>query len=483
MKDSKISPKPVSILMHDIRRAQELSRFLRRKGEVVYFYDSLEKFWKEVITDQSKLMIVDVALMSSGPLILKNHPLLQNEGVPLIFAYDEMTTPLLMSTRSFLHMGLLKDTSSWEQDLTIMLKRVGHFDAILGRYRSMESLLKRRESSLKDSQAKLTKANETLFYKNEFSRLFYELQKEMKSQDFLSSVVDVLDSWKAVKKSTIFSLDSLRKKIISEKLEGAKYSSFPDIWPGDYIGDGLTPDNVETLFEVVVSNWGINTLCLKLRQNEEEIDHCVFIKVDQSYFDKFSWHEWEERLNYIFIKDKIGQGEKFNESKLGLSTVYDLFDALDRDFCQDKIVPSIALFDVNLEGLTDLILSHPDNQFSFQSFYKNFVMGIKKLSQISLDCVATHHEHIAITADYDQADYVFKLVTKYVKSFPYFRYFDGDEVVFADSPDIKVQMIPTSSEAYRKFLENGSELIYHKSASDFREAPGPTKQGFSLNEI
>jgi len=483
MKDSDSTQKPISILMRDVKKAQQISRYLRRRGEVVYFYESLESFWEEVIQDRSKLLIVDVSLMSSGPLILKNHPLLQNEGTPLIFYYTEQTKPLLMSTKAFLHMGLLKGTDSWQQDLSSLLKRVTHFDRILNRYRSMENLLQRRDESLIDFQQKLAKSNEGLSLKNEFSRIFFELQSRLKSEDFLTSVNGLFENWNVVKRASIFTLDTTKRKLVSEKLEGSKYTAFPDMWAGNNILHGIDQENRETLFEVVVSNWGTSTLGLKLGLNDSELDHYILLKVDQRYFDTFAWHELEEKLNYYFLKEQIEQGHRLSESSHGLKSIFDLFEVLDQDLCLDKTDPSIALFDVNLEPLTELILKNPDNQFSFQKFYQSFVSSLKKISRVSLDCVASNHEHIAIIGDFKSRDYIFRLLKKHIKSFPYFRYFEGEDIVFANSPDVSLKMVPTSAEVYRQFLTNGSELIYHKPLISREREAQQNGLGFTLNEI
>jgi hypothetical protein len=117
----------VALLLSDLNEVKEISAVFKKLGIIPHFYEDLKTFWSGTVERIPSLCIVDVKKMSEGEFVLRDHPAVKAEKLPLIFFYTKNTEPLLVSTNDFFHLGLLKKTEDYESSLRAILKRLNHF--------------------------------------------------------------------------------------------------------------------------------------------------------------------------------------------------------------------------------------------------------------------------------------------------------------------------------------------------------------------
>ena len=77
----------VALLFQDFKVAKEISNIFRKTGIIPHLYETLEQYWSGTLTQTPSFAIIDVRMMSDGQKLLKNHPMVESEKIPLSFYY------------------------------------------------------------------------------------------------------------------------------------------------------------------------------------------------------------------------------------------------------------------------------------------------------------------------------------------------------------------------------------------------------------
>ncbi|CAM9942459.1 unnamed protein product, partial [Chrysoparadoxa australica] len=134
--------KVVSILVSDIKRGKELSDIFRQIGVHPYVCTSLPQFWGEAIKETPHLAIIDVKHMSQGEYLLKDHPKVKSEEMPIVFTYENSSAPLLYSTFDLLSLG------SINMDLPL----TGQVKSILKRFNTFQSWQVKAKAAMEEEE-------------------------------------------------------------------------------------------------------------------------------------------------------------------------------------------------------------------------------------------------------------------------------------------------------------------------------------------
>ena len=146
----------VALLIDDPVETKNLSSLFKRMGFTPVCFEDLEVFWNKVEEQRPVLSIVDVKLMSKGDLILKDHPLIQNDDLPIAFYYTDETAPLTVSTYEIFHMGLVKRSQNYAPSLKCALKRAVKYWSLKGKTTKVnQKLQKTVKRTLQDSQIRI----------------------------------------------------------------------------------------------------------------------------------------------------------------------------------------------------------------------------------------------------------------------------------------------------------------------------------------
>ncbi|MGZ3807969.1 MAG: hypothetical protein ACXVCE_07785, partial [Bacteriovorax sp.] len=232
-------PLSVALLISDLNEVKEISAVFRKLGIIPHFYEDLQTFWSGTVERIPSLCIVDVKKMSEGDLVLRNHPHVQSEKLPLVFFYSNNTEPLLVSTYDFFHLGLLKKTENYEGPLRAILKRLNHF-------MQMEfdnQILKIEKHAQFETIEKLKLEQRTMVetdqYQSMVKRVCLELEEERGEADFFKAVEKVFQGIDEISEFAMMELSFNGQKLISPLSHVPKFRAIPSLWLGQACPHGL----------------------------------------------------------------------------------------------------------------------------------------------------------------------------------------------------------------------------------------------------
>ena len=159
-----LGEKVIAICSRDRQFLTELTTIFKKIGIAPCVYENLEDFWSESLQSGAPtLTAFDIRLMTQGNLILKDHPLVKANKLPLCFVYSEETEPLLFSTYEIFNLGLIKISNHTTGQLKAVLKRLNSFTKL-----NEENIYLKKESD--EKFLKLSKRVEGLGESDYFSR-------------------------------------------------------------------------------------------------------------------------------------------------------------------------------------------------------------------------------------------------------------------------------------------------------------------------
>ena len=274
----------VAILLDDQSEANNFASLFNQIGFTPKCYDDLDVLWHGLNNEKVSFAIVDVKMMSKGETILKNHPKVKNEELPLVFYYSPETTPLLLSTYEILNYGLIKKSQNYAGQLKGIIKRVNQF----WQYKTEE---RESQAKIKELEEKIKSLGTIRIY-NSF--LYLEFEKS-----FFDLVERVFESWPDIIKYSFLTIERNGKKIISPKLKGLKYLHLEEINQARTYFEGFDPLAQKDCYQMGEETLGRNFVALKITTQKKYPEILILLTVRPS-LEGFGWENFEETLTYFY---------------------------------------------------------------------------------------------------------------------------------------------------------------------------------------
>ena len=435
----------VALLIDDPIESSKLSSIFKRMGFTPECFEDLEVFWNKVEEKRPSLSIVDVKFMSKGDLILKDHPRLQNDDLPVAFYYTDETTPLTVSTYEIFHMGLVKKSDNYGPSLKCALKRAVKFWSFKGKSKGLNTKLQKSvKRTLQDAQVRI------------YLKMIKSWMQFKNEKDFLHTSEKVISNWPEVEQYTWLCLDPSGQKLISPKVSAFKFMEIPEIALGKNHIEGIDSLAEDMGRKVVEETLGKDSVFLKIKGNKKYPELLFFLKVQKSLKD-FNFKMLEEFLGVLYLSHK-GRDNFFETQKKMLLDPWELFSHLDENM--DVHGQKYSMIDLNFASFLEVLLKQK-NRFYWNKFLMDFCRPLKNKYEFNVSCVGPGH--LTFLTDWKNGNALFDHLNEVLKEFPFWKYFDEDQEVLAGSFSPQIKMVPPSvrgllshlAESSPFFTENG----------------------------
>jgi hypothetical protein len=454
----------VALLFSDLNEVKEISAVFRKLGIIPHFYEDLKTFWSGTIERVPSLVIIDVKKMSEGDLILRNHPQVKSEKLPLVFFYTKNTEPLLDSTNDFFHLGTLKKTEDYEMPLKSILKRLNHFIKLEKENTQFQHETRVQNEKILELKRDKLEIQQTDQYQSMVKRVCLELEELRGHEDFFKSVEKVFQSIDEISEFALMELSFNGQKLISPLSHVQKFRAIPSLWLGQACVKGIELFAQNMATQVAVDIMGGDLVSLLIKGSFDRPDKIMFIKSkNELFFNQFDWNMLEAYLNgyYASFKNKMesepAKEKKFVSSFLAMSFLDQfLFGTSANASEENKIMKKMdyRLVDLNLESLVDLILKKSSNRFYWSKFEKEFINRLEIQSRVDFRVFDFGVNHIGFLVLASELEAFFDELKDFSSKFSYWKYFEESDGILSQIVKPKVTMVPLSAYAYLKSTQN-----------------------------
>jgi len=437
----------VALLIDDPVETKNLSSIFKRMGFTPECYEDLEVFWNRVEEKRPSLSIIDVKLMSKGEVVLKDHPLIQNDDLPIAFYYTDETTPLTVSTYEIFHMGLVKKSANYAPALKCALKRAVKYWSFKGKSTNLNQKLQQSvKRTLQDAQIRiyLKTIKSWLSCKDEES--FYHASEK------------VLSNWPEVEQYTWLCLDHNGQKLVSPKISNFKFVEIPDIELGKNNLEGIDKLAEDMGKKVVEETLGEDSVVLKVKGSRKYPEVLIFFKVHKCLKD-FNWSLLEEFLGVFYLYNK-GKNNFFESQKKMILGPWEMFSLLDENM--DIHGKKHTLIDLDFSSHLTVLLKQK-NKFSWNKFLNDFCSPLREKFDFNVSC--TSPGHLAFLTDWKNGNGLFELLNESLKDFPMWKYFEEDQDIVSGNFTPTLKMVPPSVRGYLSHLAEKSPFFTENSIS------------------
>jgi len=433
---------------------ETLEQPLKATGSDVIFFDDLEKFWLDSVKNGPSLLLIHVKKMSAKDKTLKDHPLVKNNELPIVFIYENSSAPLLFSTFGLFSLGYLN----------LDLDCTGQLKAILNRYNQF--LKKDKEiASLKKYEGRLNQRIDKVFTGKEktektkslFDSLF-DILKDLPTYenltDFNKVCEKIFSKWNIIKTFSIYSINPTGQKLVCSEMQNQKYRKLPALWLGQKTEEGIEFYAQNMASQVAVEIMGVNLVTLKIYGANNDPDNLIFLKVDnQESFLGFEWQILETFLSGAYSRFELNNLKTFSAPSLMLQP-WDFMAKLDAQKWDVEEAQRLSVIDLNCDSLYALVINTPKVRFFWGDFINEFILKLKNICPMAFQASSVQLGHISFLVDQDQGGEFFDLVQKFSSQFPFWKFFEDYDLILPKDINPKIKMVPSSPSAYYKFYKD-----------------------------
>ena len=464
MIDGKVS---VALLLSDLSEVKEISSVFKKLGIVPHFYEDLKSFWSGTLERLPALCIVDVKKMSENDLVLRDHPAVMSEEMPLLFYYTPKSEPLLVSTHHFYHLGVLKQSTNYEGPLKAILKRLNKVTALEQNYHMLRVTTMAQKEQIERLEFSLREEERAENYLSMVKSVCIEFEKYRFESDFFKALEKVFLGIDEIDEFAFLELSFNGQKLISPVSNSQKFRNIPSLWLGQACTNGIELFAQNMATQVVIDVMGGVMVSLHIKGPEAQIDKMIFIKSqNELFFNNFDWNLLEAYLNgfYGTYKNKLNTpisiDKKFNSTFEAMSFIDQfLFGQSVSEVVANKNLNDMRLLDLDLSSLIQIILKKGKNRFYWSRFSTEFINKLEIQSRCDFRFFEYGVGNFAFLVKASDLDLFFDQLKEFANRFQYWKYFEDTEGVLAQLVQPKVTMSPLSAHAYlTKVLKLDSSL-------------------------
>lgn len=457
----------VALLLSDLSEVKEISSVFKKLGVIPHFYEDLKTFWQGTLERLPTLCVVDVKKMSEGDLVLRDHPAVIAEEMPLLFYYTGKTEPLLVSTHHFYHLGTLKQSSHYEGPLKAILKRLNKVAALEQHYHMLKVTTTAQKEQIEKLEMALREEKQADNYQSMVKSVCMEFEAQRFEVDFFKALERVFQGVDEIDEFSFLELSFNGQKLISPISHVQKFRNIPSLWLGQACTNGIELFAQNMATQVAVDIMGGDLVSLLIRGNNTKPDKMIFIKSkNEIFFNNFDWNMLEAYLNgfYATFRNKlstpIANDKKFSSTFHALSYIDQfLFGQTATEAAENKSLQEMRLVNLDLSNLVRVVLKKSNNRFFWNRFVSEFINKLEIQSRVDFrffDCGVANVGFIVRSSD---LDLFFDQLKDFSNRFQYWKYFEDSEGVLSQLIQPKVTMSPMSAQAYlTKILDAENEL-------------------------
>lgn len=473
----------VALLLSDLNEVKEISAVFRKLGIIPHFYEDLKTFFSGTAETIPSLCIVDVMKMSEQELLLRDHPGVATEKLPLVFFYSKNTEPLLVSTYDFFHLGLLKKNDNYEGALKVILKRLNHQMRIESENAKLAITTATQSDAIEKLKLEKLTLIETDQYQSMVKRVCLELEEARGESEFFKALEKVFQGIDEIAEFSMLELSFNGQKLISPISHVQKFRAIPSLWLGQACLHGIELFAQNMATQVAIEIMGGDLVSLLIKGNEKKPDKMIFIKSsNELFYNQFDWNMLEAYLNGFYASYKnilerdVKIEKKFTSSFEAMSFLDQfLFGAnkLTAEDSKSAHKQNLRLIDVDLTSLSEIVLKKSTTRFFWNKFEKEFINKLEIQTRCDFRVFDYGVNHLGFLVDARDLDSFFDQLKDFSAKFSYWKYFEESDGVLTQIIKPRVSMIPLSAFA---FLSATKEGAIHQSDSKAESAKLKTKE-------
>ncbi|TNE96606.1 MAG: hypothetical protein EP326_13010 [Deltaproteobacteria bacterium] len=478
----------VALLIPEIEDVKAFTDAFRAMGVIPHFYNDLKSFWQGVLGRMPSLAIVDVRNMSEGERLLRNHPYVKNNQLPLCFYYNEATVPLVYSTFEIPNYGLIKKETNIKGQLKSALIRFNRDMAALRLEEDYKLKLGKMERQITTLLGATENFKEENYYHDFLKSVLDRFEAQNDVHDFYKVLERAFDSIKEIREWGILELSQNGQRLVSPEIENGKYKKIPSLWLGQACKAGIQQFAQNMANQIGLDMLGGEIMSLMIRGRYELPDKVLLVRAcDEEFLNKFDWETLESQISGIYCRLLLKQEGSVNERESQVLQPWELFNLMDKmNFDSTSVLESdeYHLIDLNFKELVDFVREKPTMRFYWKNFFTEFFNGFDNQYKLSyrISSVGTHNIGLVVTKD--NFEKVFRNVRTYVARYPFWKYFEDVDVVLARDLAPKVQVVPFSTDALMNHVEgkvsHGVRVKEANAESVQERVMPPLKEGFFM---
>lgn len=443
----------VALLVYDLKDAKELGDVFRKMGIVPHFYEDLRSFWYGTLESLPSLCIVDVRKMTEGELLLKNHPFVKAESMPLAFFYGEENKPLLYSTYDLYHVGVIERQTSYAGPLKALLKRLNRQMELERGHQSESYDRTQMEGKLEKVVARHEELKEKQFYSDYLKSLVTQFEMNRAEGDFLTTVCKVFDSRREFSEYSLVELSKNGQKTISPPSEGKKYRTLPPLWLGKTCANGLEVFAQNMISQVALELMGGQLMSILVRGKTDFPSQMLLLKVeDEGMLTHLDWELLESYLGTFAASLELKEMNDV-ERQGRVLTSWELFESFDQALFGKRTDEMTALtkggrqqewslIGLSFKSLLQVMQDKSDRRFHWQSFFKEFFSRFDTVVKEEFYLCPLFPGFVVMATPKDKTEDIYKHLKSFSMRFPLWKYFDDVDVVWSYNLKPEVRMIP-----------------------------------------
>lgn len=454
----------VALLFKDLNDAKDISKVFKKIGIHPYFYTDLKSFWEGTLQSKPSLCLVDVSMMSSEKLVLKDHPLIKKEELPTSFFYTDKTAPLLFSTFDIFHLGLIKSSSSYAGQVKSILKRFNKINTLFKK----EYELNISNKQLSKKVEKLITNTEEIKEKNSYNEFLMEsvdrVTQLKTSLDFEEAVSSFFKTFTNAESFSMLELSHNSQKLVASECFALKYKKIPTLWLGKTCLNGIEAFAQTLASQVVMELTSGPIISLNIEGIKDNPEKLIYLQVsDEEFLEHFDWVGLERSLSslYSYFSNKEGTLELRRRETKNTFELVSFLDSFSYGKYPDGTVPKgftgedYLLIDMNLDNLVDLALTTGSKgRFYWQEFYSDFFTRLEKEAKSTFEAIPVGLRHIALLVERTDDEDFFEKIKTFAFRYPYWRYFENADMILSRSMKPIIKISPFSSNAYFELINS-----------------------------
>jgi hypothetical protein len=454
----------VALLLHDLNEVKEISAVFRRLGIIPHFYEDLKTFWVATNERIPSLCIVDVKKMSENDLILRNHPAVIAEKLPIVFFYTKNTEPLLVSTYDFFHLGLLKKTDNYDGPLKVILKRLNHFLKSVNENQTLTMTTHIQSELIEKLKSEKLTLKHTDQYQSMVKDVCLQLEELRGEVDFFKAIEKVFQTVEEITEFAMLELSFNGQKLISPLSHTEKFRAIPSLWLGQACLKGIELFAQNMATQIAIETMGGHLVSLLIKGDHQLPDKIVIIKAkNELFYNHFDWNMLEAYLNGFYasyeknLERETGIQKKFTSSFEAMSFLDQfLFGSSIHESNVEKLnkKSDLRLIDLDLSDLVDVAMKKKGNRFYWNKFEKEFINRLEIQTRTDFRVFDFGVSHLGFLVESRDSDSFFDELKDFSGKFSYWKYFEESEGVLSQMIKTKVKMIPLSAFAFLKAIQD-----------------------------
>ncbi len=448
----------VALLLEDMALAKEFSDIFRELGVVPHYYEDLDSFWNGTLEVLPTLSLIDVKKMHEGSLLLKKHPFVINEQMPMAFYFTTGSAPLLHSTFDFLNLGTILHGANYKGQIKSILKRLNKMIS----YEHMLSNLELEKGKLFNQVRGLIEVSQVYKEDNYFEKylkgIFAKFDSAKRTSfDFFDACETVFSELQDIVEFSFVELSANGQRLVSPEGQSMKYVSVPSLFLGKTCKQGIAEFAQNMSSQVAVELLGGEVMSLNVTGSDVNPDIIIYLKLnDMELAERIDWSSLESHLNgiYAYFRDN---GKAVIKREARFITPWEAFSLFDKQIkmaAVGDIKNQFALVDIDLSELIQTARVGDSGEFSWKEFFQDFVTRVTSTFNYELKFISMGVSNIGVVCDHEHVDQVMSHLKNISVRFSYWRYFEKADALLSKNLKPEIKMIPASAEAYLLHVED-----------------------------